>query len=489
MAIDVGIWERAKQLVDTGEMESARPLVSELLMGNPGNDDVTFLAGMYYLKLNDFVTSAQFFKTIMDRSPGQVHARAYFIMTFRLSPLPNAVLQARDACLKLLEDFPQAFSDFEYSDTLLFASAMICVNAGPIEQGIRFWAQLAARSNSAAHYYKLGNAYLDNGQLAEAETAIRKAMELDPETYKEAHLAESLKDIKESLAKKERKVKIKRARYPDISKFNQDLKSLIIDYIAVEHKNSPKIIEDGTKFFTLGSCFATNLYTELLRRGRPVSNLDVDEQFNTTFSNRAFFDWMDGKPLNEDIVDRIENIIKPSGFPRDTILERLTECDVFIMTLGVAPAYFDRHSGDFVMPKPNMLSLHALAEKFLFRTTTVQENVDNVLHQLAYIRKINPDVKIVITVSPVPLAMTFEFDSAVIADCISKSTMRLTAQQVVYNSGLKDIYYWPSFEVFRWAGSHRSETFFGAEDGQTQRASPNTIRTVMDAFFEMFTAA
>jgi len=485
MTIDIGAWERAKHFVENEELDAAKPLLSELLMANPGNNDVLFLAGLFYLKQNDYLTSSHYFKAIKDNDPTHIHAQAYFVLTNRLSALPNSVLQSRDACLHLLEKYPEAFSDFEYSDTLLMVSAMICTSAGPIEKGIYFWTTLAARTNQAEHYYRLGNAYLDNGQLAEAEKATRKAMELDPETYKPAHLAESLQDIKDSLAP-ERKTKVKRARYPDITKFNEDLKTLICDHIATEYKNSPKIISDDTKFFTIGSCFATHIYAELKRRGRPVSNMDIDEQFNTTFSNRYFFDYLDGKTVAPDIADRIEHIIKPSGFPREAMLDRLKDCDIFIMTLGVAPAFFDRHTGDFVMPKPHMLSMHALAEKLLCRMTTVQENVDNVLHQLAIIRRLNPDVKIIITVSPVPLVMTFEFDSAVVADCISKSTMRLAAQQVVYNSGLKNIYYWPSFEIFRWVGSHRTETFYGGEDGQALRASPNAVSTVMDAFFEVF---
>ena len=125
---------------------------------------------------------------------------------------------------------------------------------------------------------------------------------------------------------------------------------------------------------------------------------------------------------------------------------------MFILTLGVAPAFFDRDTGSFVLPRPTALNSRALAEKYLYRTTSVQENVDNVLYLLDFVRSVAPDIKIVVTVSPVPLQASFEFESAVQADCLSKSTMRLTAHEVVNNSDIQNIFYWPSFEIFRWAG-------------------------------------
>ncbi len=162
-------------------------------------------------------------------------------------------------------------------------------------------------------------------------------------------------------------------------------------------------------------------------------------------------------------------------------------CDVFILTLGVAPAFFDRETGAFVLPRPTALNSRALAEKYRFRTTSVQENVDNVCYQLSFLRKLNPGAKIVITESPVPLHMTFEFKSAVVADCLSKSTLRVAADQIVNHSGFRDIYYWPSFEVFRWVGSHRGGVY-AVDDGASWHVSEAAVDVVVQAFVETFSA-
>ena len=72
--------------------------------------------------------------------------------------------------------------------------------------------------------------------------------------------------------------------------------------------------------------------------------------------------------------------------------------------------------------------------------------------------------------SPVAIQVSFEFESVVQADCLSKSTMRFVAHEVVNNSGLSNIFYWPSFEVFRWGGSNASN-FHAADDGTAWHVS------------------
>jgi len=153
----------------------------------------------------------------------------------------------------------------------------------------------------------------------------------------------------------------------------------------------------------------------------------------------------------------------------------------------VAAAFFDRETGAFVLPRPSALNSRALAEKYKFRTASVQENVDNVLYLINFIRSISPDIKIVVTVSPVPILASFEFESAVQADCLSKSTMRLVAHEVVNNSNIENILYWPSFEVFRWAGSNASN-YYAADDGAAWHVSEDKVAGTIKAFVDMFSA-
>jgi hypothetical protein len=65
--------------------------------------------------------------------------------------------------------------------------------------------------------------------------------------------------------------------------------------------------------------------------------------------------------------------------------------------------------------------------------------------------------------------------------------MRLVAHQVVHQSGLSNVLYWPSFEVFRWGGSNAS-TFYAADDGAAWHVSEEKVNGTIGAFIDMFDA-
>jgi hypothetical protein len=214
--------------------------------------------------------------------------------------------------------------------------------------------------------------------------------------------------------------------------------------------------------------------------------MEISEHINTTFANRVFVDWLRGAEIDPAIRDRIVELL-PEGRTREQLLEAIRISDVFILTLGVAAAFFDRSTGAFVLPRPSALNSRALAEKYQFRTASVQENVDNVRYMIDFIRSVAPDIRIVVTVSPVPILASFEHESAVQADCLSKSTMRLVAHEVVNNCNIQNILYWPSFEVFRWAGSNAGN-YYAADDGAAWHVSEEKVAGTIHAFVEMFSA-
>ena len=98
-------------------------------------------------------------------------------------------------------------------------------------------------------------------------------------------------------------------------------------------------------------------------------------------------------------------------------------------------------------------------------------------------RALNPNVKIVITVSPVPLKTTFEFKSAMQADCISKSTLRVVAHEFVTKH--PDVVYWPSFEVVRWLGGHVGP-YYGTDDDSALHIGDDVVKAITDLFIEHY---
>ena len=102
---------------------------------------------------------------------------------------------------------------------------------------------------------------------------------------------------------------------------------------------------------------------------------------------------------------------------------------------------------------------------------------------MSRVKSLNPDVKMVITVSPVPLRTTFEFKSAMQADCISKSTLRVVAHEFV--SKHPEVIYWPSFEVVRWLGGHVGP-FYGNDDDAALHIGDHVVHAITDLFIEHY---
>jgi len=446
-------------------------------------------AGYKCIEEKDFANALLAFGKIVELDNSDVNARFVYAQLIDNGSHKTRA-EARDLMLSILDEYPAILAEPTEGNLHLIRNAAVrCSHVGPFSKAIELFRRLAHGSNKAGDYFQLSEILTQGDFLEEAVASLEKAMALDPAAFDTPGHRETLNIAKSRLnqaAPKAATPRKKIGRFPETKDFLGDLERLVKDHIAVDLKREPKFISKQTRFFTMGSCFARNLAGSLIRSGYPAIHMEISEYINTTFANRVFVDWLSDAAIDEAIRERIAELL-PKGWSKENMLKIIAESNVFILTLGVAPAFFDRTTGEFVLPRPSALNSRVLAEKYQFRTTSVQENVDNVLYLLNFVRKIAPEIKIVVTVSPVPLLASFEHESAVQADCLSKSTMRLVAHEVVNNSNLTNILYWPSFEIFRWAGSNASN-FYAADDGAAWHVSEEKVAGTIKSFVEMFSA-
>lgn len=440
-----------------------------------------------YIEDRDFVSAQLAFKKLLELDNSDLNARFVYAQLIDDGTHKKRA-EARDLMLSILDENSSIF-DTPTDDNLnlIRCAAVRCSHVGPFPRAIELFRKLAKASNKADDYFQLSEVLTQGNFLEESVASLEKAIVLDPATYDTPTNKETLQLAKSQASKSTTKVataKSKVGRYPETAAFLGDMQHLIRDHIAVNLKSEPKFLNKTTSFFTMGSCFARNLSKSLRESGYASKHMEISEYINTTFANRVFVDWLSDAPIDDAVRDRILELLPPDA-SKESTLQAIGNSDVFILTLGVAAAFFDRGTGDFVLPRPSALNSRALAEKYLYRTASVQENVDNVLYLINFIRSISPDIKVIVTVSPVPLLASFEHESTVQADCLSKSTMRLVAHEVVNNSKLENILYWPSFEVFRWGGSNASN-YYAADDGAAWHVSEDKVAGTIRAFVEMF---
>ncbi|MBV8245686.1 MAG: GSCFA domain-containing protein [Candidatus Eremiobacteraeota bacterium] len=379
----------------------------------------------------------------------------------------------------------------------------------PGQDALRKAAEL--EPDSAQILYDCANALLMSSKEAEAEPLLRRALEMQPNwpdaayalgtTLIELDRAEeavpfleiAAADPNQHSARRElERVKHQRrsrrtplARYPRETDEFADFEKLFDRYVAPAYRDERPLINMATQIFTLGSCFANFLAQNLRAFGMHAEYVNMAEELNSTFANRHFLDWVRNGATNVQTERIQEFYFENFGSDyRDKMRATIESAKVVIYSLGVAPCFFDAATGEYVLTLGENMQAALVAHQFKFRTTTVTENVTNLLSMFDDLRAFNPNSHIFLTVSPVPLKATFEFQSALIADCVSKSTLRVAAHEVMQQA-LPNVHYWPSYEMVKWVGCHTGPVY-GAEDGSSFHVNQELVKRNVALFLQVY---
>lgn len=353
-------------------------------------------------------------------------------------------------------------------------------DAGPLSDAEFAYRQLVELDPQNPHYLERLSHCIAETDLAGAAAALEAAVRLNPNSVQ---TQAELVDVRKALSRAaERKGRSRRARYPTTEQMRGDLRAVVSEFVlgAVPRE---RFITPKTMFLTMGSCFADEIVKKLAKRKFGTWYIPISEHINNTFSNRRLVDWAFGRCTGQ-VKERLDEMLGELGVTPAEMASIIARANVVVFTLGVAPAFFDQASGEYVMPKSSALNSRALAELYQFRTASVSENLDNLNAIYRQIRAVNPDCCFVVTVSPVPLRMTFEFESAIFADCLSKSTLRVVAHEFM-QQGLPRTYYWPSFEVVRWLGGHVGP-YYGLDDDSSAHVGEEVVGVITDLFIDHF---
>ncbi|WP_449421534.1 GSCFA domain-containing protein [Rhodanobacter lindaniclasticus] len=183
--------------------------------------------------------------------------------------------------------------------------------------------------------------------------------------------------------------------------------------------------------------------------------------------------------------DPFRPTIQPGGFasPREyredrrqhfaAVRRAFTEMDVFVFTLGLTECWASREDGAVYPLCPGVAAGEFDARKHELLNFSVNEVTIDLCAFIDEVRQINPSLRVILTVSPVPLAATAEPQHVLVATTYSKAVLRVAAEQACRLPG---VYYFPSYEIISAAGP----AYF-AEDRRS--VSEQGVRHVMSLFF------
>jgi hypothetical protein len=217
------------------------------------------------------------------------------------------------------------------------------------------------------------------------------------------------------------------------------------------------LINSRTRALAIGSCFARNFIVWLAEHGfnqaEGRSPYGALEQLLSGFESAAVlaqqFRWAfdDVDPSTLMWVDKNRESFEATEEAKQRLRNALLDTDVLIVTLGLSEIWYDQLSGE---PLWRMLTRDKYdPTRHVFRVESVEQTRQwlEIIESLR--RRHLPGLKMIYTVSPIPLGATFRPISSVTANCVSKSILRAALDEFLraHPSLVGDqIFYFPSYE-------------------------------------------
>ena len=461
-------------LIDSNQESLAIQELKELHDMGIKNYQTDFLNIKILVKQRMYKDAVNEFDRIFSVYPQHINfLRKKFGSLFCINQHHYIVFKAKAHLKDYLKNYPND------TDALTYF-ARTCRTVGSAEEEMRALKRLTKLIDSPNIWFQYSRVLGENGDVGRLKKAFAKipagGQGLDKENMRD------YKDLSRYLGTANKKNRL--SRYPGSRyELEQDFKNSIQKYVLPGSLLAGRFIQPDTKFFAMGSCFAHNIAMALRTNGYSTYYAGIGEEINSTNSNLFFLKWLiSPNQISPQNTTSLTELVEKHSIDVPACRAALKNTDVLIMTLGVAPCFFAKSTGKFRLTNNIPTSHLSSSDKYIFRTTTVKENKENLKQIIKLLKRTNPSIKIFFTLSPVPLRASFEFDSAVQADCLSKSTLRIAAHEILAEE-YENIFYWPSFEIVRRLSPH-IDIPFGKDDQKNFHVNEELIDLIMDLFIE-----
>jgi hypothetical protein len=187
-------------------------------------------------------------------------------------------------------------------------------------------------------------------------------------------------------------------------------------------------------------------------------------------------------------IDPFRPQIQPGGFPTEqeyrldraqhlaAVRRAFEQMDVLVFTLGLTESWEAAFDGAVFPVCPGTAGGVFDSGRHVFRNHTVEEVAADLTATVRELRAVNPAVKVILTVSPVPLVATAEDAHVLTATTLSKSVLRVAAGAVAARE--PDVAYFPSYEII--TGPQARGRYF-ADD--LRSVTEDGVDRVMSLFF------
>ena len=249
------------------------------------------------------------------------------------------------------------------------------------------------------------------------------------------------------------------------------------DQVVVVHQESKFTLDLSERFFCMGSCFARNVEEHLIYRGLDVLSKRIfapaeewPHRINgfvnkfTTHSMRNELEWVINPPeydssyfseseagwLDLQLCPGVRTVSLERALERRRYLtndyfQRLRHATVVVLTLGLNEVWHDAATDRYLNAAPSFFSVRREPSRYTVRVTDAADNLTELERLFEILTEVNPHARLVVTVSPVPMSETFSGRDVLLANTLSKATLRAAAETFATQHDCVD--YFPSYEM------------------------------------------
>ena len=277
-------------------------------------------------------------------------------------------------------------------------------------------------------------------------------------------------------------------------------------------------IDPEHKISTAGSCFAQHISRHLTKAGfnfqdfepaPPLLPQHLRQKFNYGTYSARYCNIYTARQLHQlvdralghfspveqpwrmadGVVDPFRPLLEPVPFADVTELERsradhmaavremLHKSDIIIFTLGLTEGWISKADGAVRPLCPGTAGGSFSEMAYEFKNFNYFEIFEDLVGAFSKIKSLNPSIRFVLTVSPVPLTATKTEDHVMVATSYSKAVLRAVAGHVA--SEVDFVEYFPSYELI--AAPSMKGLFF---DHNMRTVNEAGVSYVMTHFFD-----
>ena len=268
---------------------------------------------------------------------------------------------------------------------------------------------------------------------------------------------------------------------------------------------------------TAGSCFAQHIGRQLREKGfrfvdaepapeslAPESRLEFgydmySARYGNVYTSRQLLQLMlraigkftpaeDYWPRGDGVVDPFRPTIEPEPFGSvdemrasrklhlEAVRQVFEQCRVFVFTMGLTECWISKADGAAFPVAPGTAGGEFSPARHELSNLAYPEVMQDMRAFFNRLRAMNPKVRVLLTVSPVPLMATATTDHVVVATTYSKSVLRAVAGALREADPFVD--YFPSYEIIN-SPAMRAQFF----ESDMRTVSIHGVNHVMRQFF------